>query len=61
MKLPKFGDRMHCIYASKDNPLKYGIFVRLRKHSYEITDGKGKFWLCPPESCEIIKDEPVKT
>jgi hypothetical protein len=40
--------------ASPDNPTRYGFFVRTINNdgrlnpgtSYEITDGKGKFWTC---------------
>jgi len=53
-KEPKFGQRMCMKFASDDNPLKYGLFVRtvIRKgrvnsgRHYELTDGHGDFWKC---------------
>ena len=51
-RVPRFGDRMRGVWASKTNPLRDGVFVRTLCQTgnvnngiwYELTDGKGKFW-----------------
>ena len=51
----KFGDVIENKAASKDNPTRYGYFVREIKRSgrlnpgryVEITDGNGSFWRSP--------------
>lgn len=58
MKRFKFGDRVTNLSAGDANPTKHGIFVRsfVRQgrlnpgKTYEMTDGKGKFWECKPDS-----------
>ena len=58
---PKFGDWIRGIYASERNPIRDGIYVRTtrRNHEtlYELTDGKGKFWMYPKRSTERL-DRP---
>ena len=48
---PKFGDPVENGWASEDNPTRRGFFVREIRNgarkTWEITDGKGKFWRCP--------------
>lgn len=60
MNHPKFGDRIEGVYASRDNPLKFGTFVCLvkRRHGamnpgtyYRVTNERGDFWEYPAESC----------
>ena len=55
---PKFGDWIRGIYASERNPIRDGIYVRTtrRNHEtlYELTDGKGKFWMYPKQSTERL-------
>ncbi|MDQ0062346.1 hypothetical protein [Paenibacillus harenae] len=42
----KFGDVIENGHASLDNPRRKGIFVKKNsKGHYEMTDGKGSFWL----------------
>lgn len=51
-KHPKFGDWVRGNFASENNPIRDGMFVRVVRRSgrmnpgvfYELTDGKGKFW-----------------
>jgi len=40
----KFGDIIENGWASYDNPARFGILVKARGHSLNITDGKGRFW-----------------
>lgn len=40
----KFGDIIENHYASKDNPHRIGIFIRILDKSILCTDGKGDFW-----------------
>lgn len=40
----KFGDIIENGWASVDNPTRIGIFVRRKKRTIELTDGRGKFW-----------------
>lgn len=55
---PKFGDWLRGVYASERNPIRDGIYVRTtrRNHEtlYELTDGKGKFWMYPKRSTERL-------
>jgi len=52
MKEPKFGDWIRGIYASKENPIRDGMYVETKRRTgrsnpgkfYRLTDGKGKFW-----------------
>lgn len=44
MKTFKFGDKVINPWASDNNQIKVGIFVRSLKRYYEFTDGNGKFW-----------------
>ncbi|MNQ36905.1 hypothetical protein D3C85_504330 [compost metagenome] len=54
--VPKFGDIVENGWASDDNPTRRGFFVREFKRTgklnpgrtWEITDGKGKFWEFKP-------------
>lgn len=54
----KFGDKVMNLSAGEANPYKRGIFVRefVRQgrlnpgRTYEMTDGKGDFWECKPDS-----------
>lgn len=39
-----FGDIIENGWAGKENPIRIGIFVRHKKRTIELTDGKGKFW-----------------
>lgn len=41
----KFGDVIVNGYASLDNPLRKGIFVKEMSSGLQMTDGKGKFWI----------------
>ena len=53
---PSFGDVVENGWASEDNPTRRGFFVRAFKVAgrmdpgltWEITDGKGKFWTFKP-------------
>lgn len=58
---PKFGDWLRGVYASERNPIRDGIYVRTcrvnHETCYELTDGKGKFWMYPKRSTERI-DRP---
>lgn len=40
----KFGDIIENGWTSEDNPLRKSIFVRHKKKTIEVTDGKGEFW-----------------
>ncbi|MDF1509718.1 hypothetical protein PZE06_16380 [Robertmurraya sp. DFI.2.37] len=40
----QFGDIIENGWASEDNPIRKGIFVRHKKKLIELTDGQGKFW-----------------
>lgn len=46
---PKFGDMVENGWASENNPRRVGIFVRKKVSQnmpcWELTDGKGDFWL----------------
>jgi hypothetical protein len=57
--VPEFGDRFENPVASADNPNQIGMFVRKVLRSgrvmnpglfYEMTDGKGEFWLIKPDN-----------
>ena len=51
-RVPKFGELMRGVWASKSNPQRDGMFVRTVRRTgrvnagtwHELTDGKGKFW-----------------
>lgn len=48
----KFGDPVENIFASIDNPYKYGYFVRhvhRTGHYIEVTDKEGVFWESEPD------------
>lgn len=52
----KFGDIIENHYAGQDNPHRTGIFVkRTTKGHYEMTDGKGKFWLSAKDNEKLVK------
>ncbi len=40
----RFGDIIDNGWAGERNPIKVGIFVRHKKETIELTDGKGEFW-----------------
>ena len=40
----KFGDIIENGWAGEGNPTKIGIFIRHKKRTIEMTNGKGKFW-----------------
>lgn len=40
----QFGDIIENGWAGERNPTKKGIFVRHKRRTIELTDGKGKFW-----------------
>lgn len=40
----RFGDIIENRWASEDNPIRKGIFVRNKKDLIELTNGQGKFW-----------------
>lgn len=40
----KFGDIIENGWVSEGNSLRKSIFVRHKKKTIEVTDGKGKFW-----------------
>lgn len=40
----KFGDIIENGWAGEGNPYRVAIFVRHKKNTIEMTDGKGKFW-----------------
>ena len=62
---PKFGEWMRGIYASKNNPIRDGMYVRtIRRQGrlnkgvpYQLTDGEGKFWEYPRESTIFLSEE----
>lgn len=41
----KFLDIVENGYASEDNPRRIGIFIKRNGRNFEMTDGKGRFWL----------------
>lgn len=41
----KFGDIIENGWASEDNPIRVGIFVKKVSKGFECTNGKGKFWV----------------
>lgn len=41
----KFLDIVENGYASENNPRRIGIFIRKTGRNFEMTDGKGNFWL----------------
>lgn len=43
-KTLKFGDIIENGHASDRNPIRFGIIVKPRDHSINITDGKGEYW-----------------
>lgn len=59
---PKFGEWLRGIYASESNPHRDGMYVRTIHRRgrinpgkfYEVTDGKGAFWMYPAQSVERI-------
>jgi hypothetical protein len=54
----KFGDVVVNGYASLDNPIRKGIFVKETSKGYEMTDGKGRFWISGKHD-KLIKIENV--
>lgn len=58
---PQFGEVVVNTLASKRNPLRTGLFVKVvtiprgrtnAGRHWELTDGKGEFWMVRPENCE---------
>ncbi|BCB04758.1 hypothetical protein [Bacillus sp. KH172YL63] len=39
-----FGDILINHYAGDKNPLKVGVFIKLKKRTVYMTDMKGRFW-----------------
>jgi hypothetical protein len=39
-----FGDIIENQWASKENPIRIGIFVKEKLSTYVMTNGSGKFW-----------------
>lgn len=65
----KFGDPIENVWASPDNPTKYGFFVRTIKRLgrvmnagmwVEMTDGNGEFWEVNPEAIRLTTVLQVK-
>ena len=63
---PQFGDVVENLMASERNPLRVGRFVRVvdrrrRRMNpglfWEVTDGKGEFWLSNPANCRVHANE----
>jgi hypothetical protein len=68
---PSFGQWFKNVYASDDNPIRFGAYVRtiVRRgrfnpgRYYELTDMKGKFWeiewkgLCPLSLIDYCTDK----
>lgn len=40
----KFGDIIENGWAGSNNPMRKAIFVRHKKGTIQVTDGKGEFW-----------------
>lgn len=59
---PKFGDWMKNTSASESNPIRFGMFVEVitrtgrvnRGKFFRLTNGKGEFWMVPPDACELV-------
>jgi hypothetical protein len=51
----KFGDVIINGYASQCNPIRKGIFVKKVSKGYELTDGKGKFWVIAKDNDKLTK------
>ena len=64
---PRFGDAVENGYASEDNPIRHGIFVREFKRigrmnpglTWELTDGNGKFWTVQPRHNDRLTVTPA--
>ncbi|MNO55015.1 hypothetical protein D3C76_454980 [compost metagenome] len=51
-----FGDLIENHYASEDNPRRKGIFIKKNsKGHFEMTDGKGSFWLSASDNEKLVK------
>lgn len=51
-----FGDLIENHYASADNPRRRGIFVKKNsKGHFEMTDGRGSFWLSASDNEKLVK------
>jgi len=63
---PKFGEWFRGIYASEDNPIRDGMYVRTIRRTgrlnrgtfYELTNLKGKFWEFPRDGVVRIEAPP---
>ncbi|MGG3452539.1 hypothetical protein, partial [Paenibacillus rhizolycopersici] len=52
----KFGDLIENHYASEDNPRRKGIFIKKNsKGHFEMTDGKGSFWLSAADNDRLVQ------
>lgn len=52
----KFGDLIENGWASIDNPRRIGIFVKKNSRgNFEMTDGKGLFWLNAKDNEKLVK------
>lgn len=49
----KFLDIVENGWASEDNPHRIGIFIRKKGRNFEVTDGKGDFWLCAGDNAKL--------
>lgn len=64
---PSFGERLRGIYASADNPIRDGFYVKTIHRSgrvnpgkfYQLTDRKGKFWSYPAECVIFLDRQPA--
>lgn len=50
----KFLDIVENGWASEDNPHRVGIFIRKSGHHFQMTDGKGDFWLNAGNNKKLI-------
>lgn len=64
-KLPRYGDLMLMESAGKENPRRFGLFVKIVHRArgrinsgtwYQVTDGKGDFWLTDPTTSRVLNE-----
>lgn len=66
---PEFGERLRGVYASKDNPIRDGYYVKTVVRTgrlnpgtfYQLTDKKGKFWSYPAAGVIFLDRQPDPT
>ncbi|NMH83287.1 hypothetical protein [Heyndrickxia coagulans] len=51
----KFGDILENGWAAKENPIRTGIFVRNTIKGFQMTNGKGRFWVINRENHRLTK------